>query len=108
MSDPFLRLKNGTPTPPPFKFCATKMLKGKTNADDFAKKLATEVYQEYMLPLEDILLGRLEENLDPSYPSFIPNIEDFFLSRVDKNPIEKFNILSSFLCRKIEKKLKDE
>ena len=60
-----------------------------------------------MLPAEDILLGRLEENSDPSHPSFIPNIEDFFLTRVDKSPIEKFNILSSYLCRKIEKKLKD-
>ena len=61
-----------------------------------------------MLPAEDVLLGRLEENSDPSHPSFIPNIEDFFLTRVDKTPIEKYNILSSFLSKQIEKKLKDD
>ena len=107
MSGPFLKSRIGTLSPP-FKFCATKLLKGKTNAENFAKQVATEVYQEYMLLVEDILLGRLEENSDPSHPSFIPNIEEFFLTRVDKSPIEKFNILSSYLCRNIEKKLKDE
>merc|ERR1711973_355109 len=56
----------------------------------------------------NVLLGRLQENSDVSHPSFIPNMEDFFLNRVDKNPIEKFNILSSILSKKIEKKVKDE
>ena len=61
-----------------------------------------------MLPAEDVLLGRLEENSDPSHPSFIPNMEDFFLTRVDKSLIEKFNILSSFLSKQINKKLKED
>ena len=61
-----------------------------------------------MLPAEDVLLGRLEENSDPSHPSFIPNMEDFFLTRVDKNPVEKYNILSSFLSKQIDKKLKED
>ena len=61
-----------------------------------------------MLPDENVLLGRLQENSDVSHPSFIPNMEDFFLSRVDKNPIEKFNILSGILSKKIERKIKDE
>merc|ERR1711951_310703 len=61
-----------------------------------------------MLPDENVLLGRLQENSDVSHPSFIPNMEDFFLNRVEKNPIEKFNILSGKLSKQIEKKIKDE
>merc|ERR1711951_53375 len=105
---PFPKEKIRDPDPPPFEFHSTKILKGKTNSQMFAKQVASEVYQEYMLPDENVLLGRLQENSDVSHPSFIPNMEDFFLNRVDKNPIEKFNILSSILSKKIEKKVKDE
>ena len=105
---PFPKTKNWDPDPPPVEFCSTKLLKGKTNAKIFAKQVATEVYQEYMLPNEDVLLGRLQENSDFSHPSFIPNMEDFFLNRVDKDPIEKFNIISSKLSKQITRKIKED
>merc|ERR1711951_31324 len=105
---PFPKEKIRDPDPPPFEFHSTKILKGKTNSQMFAKQVASEVYQEYMLPDESVLLGRLQENSDVSHPSFIPNMEDFFLNRVDKNPIEKFNIISGKLSKQITKKVKDE
>ena len=57
-----------------------RLLKGKQLSAKFAQQVATEVFQEYMLPAENVLLGRLEENSDPYHPSFIPNMEDFFLT----------------------------
>ena len=53
-------------------------------AELFAQKLGTEIFQKYMLQGEGVLLGRIEENLDPTHPSFVPNMEDHLMFVVDR------------------------